>query len=235
MRKIDKQINIIKSNLLCEQRYLTNKGVINESDEEQIQELSPNLRFKASEKARIEARKSDNDLTTDKRHNQGMTISQQINQSIIRELEGIATQVLSTVEVGKQTWAKTPSVGISFISNENEENSRDKRYTLSITKDKVSVLYDQGIRFPDNLLRRLERITIKIQNDEIPDNETKYKVNDVITWVGDDQFDRNGDVRAKAGDVGRILRVSNDELTVEFNKRGFEIRPQEAIIYIAKK
>jgi hypothetical protein len=51
MRKIDKQINIIKSNLLCEQRYLTNKGVINELDTRTYSKLMsrtdgfPTMRF----------------------------------------------------------------------------------------------------------------------------------------------------------------------------------------------
>lgn len=144
-------------------------------DEGEVNELSPELKLRAHDKAQSDFSRygnemggEQNSLKADRRMNQAASF-QQVHPSLSSEAENIGTYLIpgGTGQVNKDFNRNEPIVYLVF-SNNDPNSDNDDYLGYAITKNQIKPLGHNNISAPDNLSRRIERLANKIQKTELP-------------------------------------------------------------------
>jgi hypothetical protein len=172
MRRFDKLLNIERANLLAESLYLDAKDSLNE--------LSPELKQKAYDKASYQAsvHSNGNDLDNynplkaDRRHQQAHTIGNTVSNKYIATVENLATYLGLKGEIKKYSDINGDKIVMRFNSERGEGSVYDKILQYNITKNSYDP-YVKNVQLPDNFARRIERLIISLQRDELAGNDPR--------------------------------------------------------------
>jgi hypothetical protein len=145
-----------------------------------ISELSPELRYKAFDKARDAFDKSDDDATKTKRMSQAHTFVKNISPDVKNEADRVAKLIdknfIASIEKGDRGKPDGMDAQIIFHTPRDPKSKKIKYYISKEKSFRVDVEPDQEFGpLPENAQRALERLIRTIREKELPklDGEKK--------------------------------------------------------------